>query len=594
MTEIIDGTPQPVNVGDHYVKATWFETVGSGTTSGTITKPAGGGSDVAFVMDEWGSDTDALVSTMANGKPTFESPVTAGGSVITTTFDTAGEFAFSGTPSPAGNHAVVFVYKCYLKNFNVNESLFESEPLDVITPGDVDDTPVDGATTSPISSNWAYDHNVKDATALVQGHATAAQITKLDGIEAGSTKYPDTGEQAFLDADHTKLDGVEAGADVTDAVNVGSSIHGVTNKATPVDADKVPLIDTEAANVLKTSTWANIKAFLKTYFDTLYGSLGASHARSHALDGTSDHSIGSLTNTYLVKSDGTKLAPATNTDTQVAAAVTASHAAVTVSAPIDLSGQAISLKNNAVTPATVTTIDTDGTLAGNSDTVIPVQKAVKTYADTKTTLTAVKADADIASAISLKHTAGTDTALGTVGTKDPPIDADKALYRDSTASDALVTSTWTQVKAFLKTYFDTLYNLYVHPNHSGDVTSVADGATAIANKAVTLTKMDDMATARLLGRNTAGAGAPEVISDIPTAITIGGKYVYRADGTDVPLADGGTGQSTAQAAIDALTQVSAATNEHVFTKDTATGNAIFKVATGGGVDFATAAVLGTL
>lgn len=52
--------------------------------------------------------------------------------------------------------------------------------------------------------------------------------------------------------------------------------------------------------------------------------------------------------------------------------------------------------------------------------------------------------------------------------------------------------------------------------------------------------------------------------------------------TDLAIADGGTGQSTAQAAIDALTNVAAATNEHVLTKDTATGNAIFKAAAGGG------------
>ncbi len=65
--------------------------------------------------------------------------------------------------------------------------------------------------------------------------------------------------------------------------------------------------------------------------------------------------------------------------------------------------------------------------------------------------------ANAASAVTLKHTAGTDTALGAVGAKNPPIDADLALYRDSAAANALVTSTWTQVKAFLKTYFDTLY-----------------------------------------------------------------------------------------------------------------------------------------
>ena len=41
---------------------------------------------------------------------------------------------------------------------------------------------------------------------------TATERTKLAGIEAGATKYPDTGEQAFLDADHNKLDGIETGA----------------------------------------------------------------------------------------------------------------------------------------------------------------------------------------------------------------------------------------------------------------------------------------------------------------------------------------------------------------------------------------------
>lgn len=55
------------------------------------------------------------------------------------------------------------------------------------------------------------------------------------------------------------------------------------------------------------------------------------------------------------------------------------------------------------------------------------------------------------------HTQNTDTGLGTLGTKNPPIDADKVIYRNSASSDALVTSTWAQIKAFLKTYFDTLY-----------------------------------------------------------------------------------------------------------------------------------------
>ena len=53
------------------------------------------------------------------------------------------------------------------------------------------------------------------------------------------------------------------------------------------------------------------------------------------------------------------------------------------------------------------------------------------------------------------------------------------------------------------------------------------------------------------------------------------------EATDVAILHGGTGQSTAQLAINALSAVGAATNEHVLTKDTGTGNAIWKVAAGG-------------
>ncbi|MBI2644291.1 MAG: hypothetical protein HYW95_02140 [Candidatus Wildermuthbacteria bacterium] len=42
---------------------------------------------------------------------------------------------------------------------------------------------------------------------------------------------------------------------------------------------------------------------------------------------------------------------------------------------------------------------------------------------------------------------------------------------------------------------------------------------------------------------TGATGIPSIATDIPTAVTIGGNYVYRAGGTDVALADGGTGAS---------------------------------------------------
>lgn len=51
---------------------------------------------------------------------------------------------------------------------------------------------------------------------------------------------------------------------------VADAINSATSKATPVDADELALVDSAASNALKKLTWANLKATLKTYFDTLY------------------------------------------------------------------------------------------------------------------------------------------------------------------------------------------------------------------------------------------------------------------------------------------------------------------------------------
>jgi hypothetical protein len=87
--------------------------------------------------------------------------------------------------------------------------------------------------------------------------------------------------------------------------------------------------------------------------------------------------------------------------------------------------------------------------------------------------------------------------------------------------------------------------------------------------------------------NNAGAGAnPSFLSndaaqvlDLTGSLDISGALTL---GTDLAVTHGGTGESTAQDAINTLTNVAAATNEHVLTKDTATGDAIWKVAPGAG------------
>jgi len=49
-----------------------------------------------------------------------------------------------------------------------------------------------------------------------------------------------------------------------------SDINALTGKTTPVDADELVIADSAATFGLRKLTWANLKATLKTYFDTLY------------------------------------------------------------------------------------------------------------------------------------------------------------------------------------------------------------------------------------------------------------------------------------------------------------------------------------
>lgn len=50
---------------------------------------------------------------------------------------------------------------------------------------------------------------------------------------------------------------------------IAPGTHAATSKSTPVDADELPLVDSAASNVLKKLTWANLKAAIKSYYDSV-------------------------------------------------------------------------------------------------------------------------------------------------------------------------------------------------------------------------------------------------------------------------------------------------------------------------------------
>ena len=137
---------------------------------------------------------------------------------------------------------------------------------------------------------------------------------------------------------------------------------------------------------------------------------------------------------------------------------------------------------------------------------------------------------------------------------------------------------------------DAIIRLTAGGSGSGD-----DDVTLVAGTNITITPSGDNITIDAAGGGTYTAGdgldltgsefsidakanGGLVIESTELAVDLGASAIT---GT-LAIGDGGTGQTTAQAAIDALTNVSGATDEHVLTKDTSTGNAIWKAAAGGG------------
>ena len=127
---------------------------------------------------------------------------------------------------------------------------------------------------------------------------------------------------------------------------------------------------------------------------------------------------------------------------------------------------------------------------------------------------------------------------------------------------------------------------------TGDLAPKTDGgltynATTAALSTTTFVgaltgQADTVGTITGLAPDTATTQATQVaITTCANLVTVGtiGTGTWQATDVDIPY--GGTGQSTAQLAINALSAVGAATNEHVLTKDTGTGNAIWKAAAGG-------------
>lgn len=181
----------------------------------------------------------------------------------------------------------------------------------------------------------------------------------------------------------------------------------------------------------------------------------------------------------------------------------------------------------------------------------------------------------------------TEDAIVAASSKTTPVDADTTALIDSAASNVLKKLTWADIKATLKTYFDTLYELAGAITAHAAVTATHGATGAIVGTTNTQTLTNKTLTSPILTTPTLGTPASGTLtncSGLPASglvastsqavgfgsinlghasdttiarssagnISVEGNVVYRAGGTDVPITDGGTGSSTAAGAATNL------------------------------------------
>lgn len=276
------------------------------------------------------------------------------------------------------------------------------------------------------------------------------------------------------------------------------------------------------------------------------------HARSHAITSSSDHTGTAGDSGYMMKADANGLpVKATNTDANVSDAVTKRHTQGTDQG-LDTGGanastaanvkSAVDLRHNAVTLAT--------------DHGLSLSTQVLAMG-TPSTLTAATTNA-------VTTTTHTHSVTGFATGAGSASGANSVDITLATSADVLLALTGQALS------LDTQTANYIFAGRVDAGTALAPTFRAMvaADMGTTLTPQF---TAIELGHATDTTLARSGAGDI----TIEGKGVYRADGTDVPVADGGTGASTAAMAFGNIKQAASESETGVIeiatNAETATG-----------------------
>lgn len=144
---------------------------------------------------------------------------------------------------------------------------------------------------------------------------------------------------------------LDAKQDDLTAANMHTYVDGLTALTTPVDADRMIIVD-NSASLAKKITWANIKSTLKTYFDGFYSSKQpGAFSGTFALDALGGNFYNDLTQVGALTFAAGGSAIVGGSD---CVKITANGSAITIPGTfINVGGESISIVNGAINRITV-------------------------------------------------------------------------------------------------------------------------------------------------------------------------------------------------------------------------------------------------
>jgi len=140
-----------------------------------------------------------------------------------------------------------------------------------------------------IQTNNAYANSVKSRVRVLDSGADFIdwRFAQVGGAGASGTGGNVVGPVGATDNDIATFNGATGtlikDSGLTTGTLVASTTHAAPSKATPVDADEIALADSASVFTLAKLTWANTKATLKTYFDTIYAALAGSASQTFSV-----------------------------------------------------------------------------------------------------------------------------------------------------------------------------------------------------------------------------------------------------------------------------------------------------------------------